>query len=313
MQVILNSLVPIFAVIGLGIGLRRSNFLDAAATQAFNRFAYFWGVPLFLFFKLSNAVAEGGLATRFAITLLLATVVTMLCGWLVATVAGVKFVSRGAFVQASLRGNLAFLGLPLVAFLIADLEANQRDLIEAAVLISLAPVIIFFNVASVGMLAIYNQDSQANFSWRGVLRNIVTNPILLACLAGVIVQRQGWQTPAAIERTCQIVGTAAFPMALIGIGSQLAQISFSSQFQLPLVSTAIKCVVCPAACWIMAMLMGLDGAERQVLVVLAAMPTAVSSYVLAEQMNSDAEFAASSVVVSTTLSILTLTVLLLIL
>ena len=49
------------------------------------------------------------------------------------------------------------------------------------------------------------------------------------------------------------------------------------------------------------------------LVVLAAMPTAVSSYVLAEQMNSDAELAASSVAVSTAASMLTLTVLLLML
>ena len=52
------------------------------------------------------------------------------------------------------------------------------------------------------------------------------------------------------------------------------------------------------------------GAERQVLVILAAMPTAVSSFVLAEQMNSDADLAASSVVVSTAASMLTLTALL---
>ena len=102
-------------------------------------------------------------------------------------------------------------------------------------------------------------------------------------------------------------------MALIGIGSQLAQISLKGQLRLPLISTAIKCVVCPAAGWAIASLMGLVGAERQVLVVLAAMPTAVSSYVLAEQMNSDADLAASSVVVSTAVSMLTLTVLLLVL
>ncbi len=313
MQVILNSLVPIFAVIGLGIVLRRRSFLDEAATRNFNRFAYYLGLPLFLFYKLSGAIAEGGLASRYTFTLIVTTVVAMLCGWVVATIAGIRFASRGAFVQASLRGNLAFIGLPLVAFLITDLEANQRESIEAAMLVSLAPVIIFFNVASVAMLAIYNEGSESNFSWRGVLRNIGTNPILLACLAGVLVQRLGWRVPEAIERTCQIIGATAFPMALIGIGSQLAQFSFSSQIRLPMASTAIKCVVCPVACWAIAMSMGLSGAERQVLVVLAAMPTAVSSYVLAEQMNSDAELAASSVAVSTAASMLTLTVLLLML
>ena len=296
MQVILNSLIPIFAVIGLGIALRRGRFLDQAATQSFNRFAYYWGLPLFLFHKLSDVAPQAGLANRYTLSLLLTTMVAMLCGWLVARVAGIRFASRGAFVQASLRGNLAFMGLPLVAFLIADLDVALRDPIEAAMLISLAPVIIFYNVASVAMLAIYNEDSESNFSWSRVLRNVVSNPILLACLAGWLVQQLGWQIPSSIQRTCQIVGAAAFPMALIGIGSQLAQISLRGQLRLPLVSTAIKCVVCPAVGWAIATLLGLAGAERMVLVVLSAMPTAVSSFVLAEQMNSDADLAASSVV-----------------
>ena len=313
MQVTLNSLIPIFAVIGLGIVLRRREFLDEAATQSFNRFAYYFGLPLFLFYKLSNVAAAGGLANSYTLTLLLTTVIAMFCGWLVATVAGIKFAGRGAFVQASLRGNLAFMGLPLVAFLISDLAVDQREPIEAAVLISLAPVIIFFNVASVAVLAIYNEDTESNFSWVRVVRNVVSNPILLACLAGLIAQKLAWQVPPAIDRTCQIIGASAFPMALIGIGSQLATISISSQLRLPLASTLIKCIVCPAACWAIATLIGLGGAERQVLVVLAAMPTAVSSYVLAEQMNSDADLAASSVVVSTAASMLTLTVLLLLL
>ena len=313
MQVILNSLIPIFAVIGLGIALRRINFLDQNATQTFNRFAYYWGLPLFLFVKLSAVASQGGLANRYTLGLLLTTVIAMLSGWLVATVAGIRFASRGAFVQASLRGNLAFMGLPLVAFLIADLDVAEREPIEAAMLISLAPVIIFFNVASVAMLAIYNEDSESNFSWGGVLRNIVINPILLACLAGWLAQKFQWHIPQAVERTCQIIGAAAFPMALIGIGSQLSQISLKGQLRLPMISTAIKCVVCPAAGWAIASLMGLTGVERQVLVVLAAMPTAVSSYVLAEQLNSDADLAASSVVISTALSMLTLAVLLLIL
>ena len=303
MQVILNSLIPIFAVIGLGIVLRRREFLDGAATVSFNRFAYYFGLPLFLFHKLSNVAAAGGLANWYTLTLLLATIIAMFCGWLVATITGIKFASRGAFVQASLRGNLAFMGLPLVVFLISDLEAIQRGPIEAAVLISLAPVIIFFNVASVAVLAIYNEDTEAKFSWARVLGNVISNPILLACLAGLIAQKLAWEVPSAVDRTCQIIGSAAFPMALIGIGSQLATISITNQLRLPLASTLVKCIICPAACWAIATLIGLDGAERQVLVILAAMPTAVSSYVLAEQMNSDADLAASSVVVSTAASL----------
>ncbi len=55
---ILNSLVPIFAVIGLGIVLRRQDFLTRDTTQGFNRFAYYFALPVFLFYKLGGALGS---------------------------------------------------------------------------------------------------------------------------------------------------------------------------------------------------------------------------------------------------------------
>jgi predicted permease len=314
MQIVINSLVPIFAVIGVGVLLRLRDFLNAASTQGFNRFAYFFGLPLFLFHKLGNAAAGDGLANRFAATLILSTVVAMSCGWLFATLRKVPFASRGALIQASMRGNLAFMGVPLIMFVLADmptgiLSPERKPAIETAMLLSLAPVIIFYNFFSVVVLAIYNKDAESNFSWWSTLINVLTNPILLACLAGMLFQKMSWPIPTSIDRTCQVVGAAAFPMALVGIGSQLATVRFSERWIEPLVSSLIKCLLCPIAGWILASLIGLEGAERLVVVILSAMPTAVSSYVLADQMNADADLAASSVVFATVLSTVTLAIL----
>lgn len=314
MQIVVNSLVPVFAVIGLGGLLRRRGFLDAKSTQGFNRFAYFFGLPLFLFYKLGNATSGDRLANQFSATLILATVVAMVGGWAIAALRRGPLASRGAFIQASLRGNLAFMGVPLVMFVLADLpsemlSAEHRIEIETAMLLSLAPVIVFFNVVSVLFLAIYNESSQSKFSWRGVAVNVATNPILIACLVGMLFQRLGWQIPISINRTCEVVGAAAFPMALVGIGSQLATVGVSERWVEPLISSLIKCVVCPLAGWLISTQFGLAGAERLVVVILSAMPTAVSSYVLAEQMNADADLAATSVVFATALSIVTLTIL----
>lgn len=314
MQFVINSLVPIFAVIGLGILLRKREFLNAESTQGFNRFAYFFGLPLFLFYKLANATSGGGLANRFSATLILATAVAMVCGWATATLRKTQFASRGALIQASLRGNLAFMGVPLVLFVLADLPAESllaqsKAEIETAMLLSLAPVIIFFNFASVLFLAIYNDNSESKFSWTSVVVNVVTNPILIACVVGMLFQKLEWAVPVSFNRTCEVVGAAAFPMALVGIGSQLATVRLSQRWVEPAISSFIKCVVCPAAGWVIATQFGLGGAERLVVVILAAMPTAVSSYVLAEQMNADAELAASSVVFATSFSVVTLSVL----
>ena len=70
-----------------------------------------------------------------------------------------------------------------------------------------------------------------------------------------------------------------------------------------MVPALTKCVVCPLICLGIGPLFGLGGAALQVTVILCAMPTAVSSYVLTEQMNGNADLAAGSVVVTTVISL----------
>ena len=307
---ILNSLVPIFSVIGLGILLRRFKFLSGEATQAFNRFAYYFALPLFLFYKLAGAPTGTGMANRFLIALMGASIAAAIITWVVTWLIGTSACSRGALIQAGFRGNLAFMALPLIFFVTYDIPAGHRAQIEASILIALAPVVIFYSATSVAALAVYNEKTEFNFSWGSVWFNILSNPLLVACVFGFAFQQFNWPVPTAAVRTCSVVGGAAFPLALLGIGSQLASISVSGQWFNSIVSSTIKCIVCPIIGWLIGSSIGLTGIELQVILIMCAVPTAVSSYVLADQMNGDADLAASSVVISTTFSLFTLSILL---
>ena len=307
---ILNSLVPIFSVIGLGFVLRRFKFLTAEGTQAFNRFAYFFALPLFLFYKLAEAPSGTGTANLFLTTLLGASVVTAIITWVVTWLLGTSIRSRGAFIQSGFRGNLAFIGLPLIFFVTSDLPVAHKGQIEASVLIALAPVVIFFSVTSVAALAVYNEQTESGFSWGYVWFNIVSNPLVIACVIGFAFQQFDWPVPTAVVRTFNVVGGAAFPLALLGIGSQLAAISVAGQWFNAMVSSTIKCVACPIVGWLIGSSIGLTGIELQVILILCAVPTAISSYVLADQMKGDADLAASSVVICTVFSLFTLSILL---
>jgi predicted permease len=178
-------------------------------------------------------------------------------------------------------------------------------------LIGITPVIIFYNAGAVAALAVYNDDTTTNFSWQRTLISIVTNPLVVACLAGGIVQIAHFELPTMIERTCNVVGESAFPLALLGIGGQLATISVAGRWSLAALSSAIKCVLCPLICWVIGSLVGLEGFSLQVIIIMSAMPTAVSSYVLADQMRGDGDLAASAVVVCTAFSLFSLSVVLL--
>jgi len=307
---ILNSLVPIFSVIALGMVLRSRGFLTADTTQAFNRFAYFFALPLFLFYKLAIATSGSGPANLILNTLLMTAVLTAITGWLATWILKMQPYERGTIIQASFRGNLAFIGFPLVMFTIYDLPADQSMAIESAVLLAMAPVVLFFNVGSVVALAVYNQKTESKLSYRKLAGAIAKNPLIWACVGGALFQAMAWPLPTAVVRTCEVVGASAFPMALLGIGSQLISISVKGRWSRALLPTVIKCIICPLLGWVLGRLLGLTGIELQVTVILCAAPTAVSSYVLAEQMDGDADLAASSVVICTAFSLLTLSVLL---
>ena len=307
---ILNSLVPIFSVILLGVILRRRNFLTHETTQAFNRFAYFVALPVFLFHKIGTAPTGDGLANRYMITLLGATLATVCLSWIVIQIGKIDRNARGTFIQAGFRGNLAFIGLPLVIFTTHDLPAAQQLKLESAVLIALPPVVIFYNVASVTVLSIYSTSTKQIKSWRKVLFNISTNPLLIACLSGLIVQRTGLGIPTAFGRTCEVIGASAFSIALVGIGSQLASISVAGKWSELLTTSIIKNAACPIAGWIIGVCIGLSGTELQVILIMCATPTAVSSFILADQIGGDANQAASTVVVGTACSFVTLSALL---
>lgn len=306
---ILNSLIPIFSIIGLGMLLRKRGFLNVESTQAFNRFAYFFALPMFLFYRLAEAEPVTGSGNRMMFALFGSVVLTFVVSWIVAMVCESRVGSRGASIQASFRGNLAFMGLPLVLFLIEELPVEQRSTLEAAMILALTPVILFFNIGAVIALASYSGKTEKQFSVSGTLVEIVKNPLIWACIGGALLQFTPWQLPTAVVRTCTIVGAAAFPIALLGIGSQLISIPSAKGWKATIAPAVVKCVVCPLIGWGVGTMLGLSEAALQATVVLCAMPTAVSSYVLADQMEGDSDLAAGTVVVSTLFSLPALVVL----
>ncbi len=308
---ILDSLIPIFAVIGLGMLLRKRHFLTVDSTRAFNQFAYFFALPLFLFYKLAAAPPAGSQAHPMFIALISAVAATGAIGWFAGYLFGVPIRSRGSMIQAAFRGNLAFIGLPLMLFTIVELPTAQRSATEAAVLLAITPVILFYNVGSVIALAIYNEETKQSFSYRKICVSLGKNPIIWACVVGATFQHFHWQVLTPVAHICEIIGGSAFAIALVGIGSQLVSIPASNAWRATILPTVIKCIVCPIICWIVGKSIGLAGFELQAVLIMAATPTAVSSFVLADQMKGDSDLAATSVVVCTAFSFVTLSIVLL--
>ncbi|MFP4203330.1 MAG: AEC family transporter [Opitutales bacterium] len=297
---ILNSLLPILILIVFGKALSRSGFFAEGFFKELNRLAYFWGLPAILIYKIAEVDLFTPAGRGILYTLLIVIFSTMALAYLCAPLLRVPAASLGAFVQGSFRGNLAFVGFPVVYF------AGGEDALGLGMLAS-GFCILVYNLSSVLILLLHGSNRAAR-SWRTVWRQGISNPLILACLVGFLINLSGFEIPVMLNRSLEALGQIALPLALIGLGAGLQFDDLKGRIDLAAIAAFINVGVSPALGFFVGRALGLDSQSLAVAVIFLACPTAIFSYVLAEMLGNDAATARSIVVLSTLFSIVSLSV-----
>jgi hypothetical protein len=303
---VINTLAPVFLIIALGTVLCRSGFLPKELLRGMNRLAYWVGLPCLLFGKLAAAGPMDSAAAETLWVLLLGTAGLIVIS-LAAAFAGRLHAGRvGTFMQASFRGNLAYVGLPVVFYAFssgADSGPGQRA--ETLALLAIGPVVVLYNaVAVIALLA--SQHKMKFAAIKHMAWQMITNPLLLACAAGVTWSQLQLPLPLPVGRTLDTLGVFALPLALLCVGGALATTSIRGHIGPALAASLIKVVIGPALGYAIARMLGAGQQAAFVAMILLACPTAVASYVLTEQLKGDTALAAGSIVLSTLLSAISL-------
>ena len=107
-MLILNTLAPVFLLIGIGALMQRSAFVSPDFLKEANRVTYWLGLPALLFSQLAGSFHEAGGAKLMIGAMAAATLLAIVAGYLVAWMMRVPAGAQGTFVQGAFRGNLAF-------------------------------------------------------------------------------------------------------------------------------------------------------------------------------------------------------------
>ncbi len=293
---ILNTLAPVFLLIALGAGLQKTAFVPPNFLKEANRVTYWLGLPALLFSQLASSFHQSDGAGHMLGVMLGATALLIGAGYLTAWLLRVPAAAAGTFVQGGFRGNLAFVGLPII-YSLPDAPLAGGISVRTAAIVTVAPMMVFYNVGGVVVLLL----SQHTLSWRMLrpfLKQLLTTPPLLATFAGMGFALAGWKLPAAIDQTFTALGEMALPLGLLGVGGSLVTVKLGAQWRRPLASALLKTVVSPALGWAVGRLFGLDGLELKMVVILMACPTAVISYTVALEMKGDEALASGAIVLS---------------
>ena len=291
---IYEALGPIFLMIGLGYGLRRSQFPGEAFWPAAERLTYFLLFPALLVHKL--ALAELGsydLAPIGAVIIATLTIISAAL-FLLRPLLPVRWPGFSSIYQGGIRFN-TYVGLAAASALF-----QTAGLTVAA--LAMAVLIPMVNVLCVAVLT----AASGTFSILNLARSLVVNPLILACSLGISLNASDIGLPLGSAAVLDILARAALPLGLLAVGAGLRlHAAFSRHLEIAC-AVLVKLLVMPALTYVLCLSVGLQILETAVLVLFAALPGAPSSYILARQMGGDAELMAAIITVETALSMLSL-------
>jgi hypothetical protein len=262
-------LLPDFLLIALGVALARLPAFPASFWSGIERLVYYVLFPALLFRSLAaSSLALGDAAHLIAVGLAF-TAAGMALSALAAPLFRLPQPVFAACFQCAFRFNT------YVALAAASRVAGPAGVAAIGLLIGvLVPVV---NIAAVAML-VRGADTR-------ILPALARNPLVLACAAGIAWNATHVPVPALPARILELLAAAALPLGLLAVGAGLR----FTRGTLPLPALAwwqaIKLAVLPALAYALSNVAGLSAMERQVAVIMAAVPTATSAYILAVQMN----------------------------
>ena len=305
MSVFLDIVLPVFALIGLGYAAAALGLFDAAATRALSGFVFQFALPVMLFSSLAAQGKPAGFAPSYLVAFFVGAVASAALTALIAP--RLKPLERRGRIIAgfsSAYGNVILLGIPLV--LTAFSEAASLPLF---VLVTFHGPILMTAVTV--LLEAGGDGAERRNLLLDTARGLLTNPILIGLVAGIAFGATGLELPKPVSASAELLGQAALPTALFAMGASLRGYRIRGALPLAFTMVGLKLVVQPAIVWILVdHVFHLEPPWSDVAIVLAGMPSGINAYLFAARYRSGEAEAATAILISTALSLVSVSVIL---
>lgn len=283
------ELLPDFLLILVGALLARFRAFDATFWAGAERLVYFVLFPALLFRSLATGAGALAESLPLVATGLAFTAAGMALSFLARYLLRLRPSDFAACFQCGFRFNT------YLALAVAGRLQGAQGLAAITLLVGvLVPVV---NFAAVGMLARHGTGR--------LLPAIVRNPLVLSCLGGLLWSALHRPLPEIADRVLGSLGGASLALGLLTVGAAL-RIEGGLPTPAVVYWTAVKLAAVPAFALGAGHMLELPPPLLQVALIMAAVPTAPSAYVLATQMSASARPVALLVTTGTLLAALTL-------
>jgi predicted permease len=291
-----QAVIPMFCLLLIGVFVKKSKILTDRELPQVNNLVFRIFLPVLMFSSIYDSKISGAMNSGLILFALAAVLFVYFGALAFSFFIEKNNAARGSLVQAIYRSNLVIMGLPLVSGIY-----GHKSLGTVAVMVSV--IVPVYNVLAVITLEIFRGQKT---SWGKVITGILKNPLIIGGAAGMLAVLLQVRLPDVIEEIVTETAGAATPLALIVLGASFHYSSIDRCRRNLVICVASRLVAVPGVCLAAAAALGFRDVEFVTLIAVFASPCSVSSFTMAQQMDSDSELTANCIAFTTALASLTM-------
>lgn len=296
-QVILMQMIQLFLVIALGYFLFKMKLLDVDLNKKLTTLLLSVTTPAMIVSSVLSTTVTQGLndilfvfAVGFAIYLIMPVL-----GFFIVKVLRIPLPQQGLYIFMTVFSNIGFMGFPVMKAIFGN---------EAVFFTAIFNMIFNLFVFTAGIMIMnYGTGQKVKLDPRNLL-----SPGVIASLVALLIYFTGIKLPDVLSSTVTMIGDITTPMAMLLIGSTLANIPLKEVFsELRIYPyTIIKQIIVPIIAYpILNMFIG-DPLILGITLIMISMPVANSAVLFATEYEGDVSLAAKTVFMTTLLSVVTI-------
>lgn len=294
----LETVLPLFVVIGLGVVFSRTKAFSSQWIDILNKYALYVGFPALVIASLMKLEPN---AELFSELILHTSVYTVSCILLAFPVAKIFRLSRKMMRTLFLIlpfGNFAYLGIPVLQ------SAYGDGILPTAAILS-AIYLFWVLTLTIILVEAYGEEQ---FQAKKLTLSLLQNPLLLSVFVGLAIVLLKIKLPFVAEKTIELFSNSVTAIILFALGLFLGsqQLGKLKEWYRVLVLVFVTMLVLPACYLAYLKLVGMEKTLLNASILDAAMPMGLTPYVLTAQYKLESKLAARVVVLGTALSVVIL-------
>ena len=287
----LRTIIPILLLAGIGFSSRRLGILKDGDARVLSAYVYWFALPALLLANIAETRFDAE-TLRFMAAGVTPVLLVFFSYMLISRVFSLSKNTAYLLTLSTIFGSWGFFGIPFVMFAFPTREAEKLAILS---LVSIAVVSV---TISITLLEYYRLEKTT--IWRGlyiVLKKLSRNPLILSIVIGLVFALLGIRIPPLILTPIHMLGSTTATVAIFLLGVFLYGRKYTKLLYAVRLSV-LKAIFLPLIAFFTVGLFGLAEPHRSIIVLMHAMPVALSMIVLSERYDFNKETFASLILVT---------------